>query len=137
MSETVIITGAARGIGAATARLAGQRGYAVCVNYLHNHVAAERVVRDIKMAGGRAVAISADVSVEADVARLFDSCEGLLGRPSALVNNAGSWKPRCEWRRWTRPDFTGSLQQTSLDHSFALAKLCVACLQSTVESADP
>jgi NAD(P)-dependent dehydrogenase (short-subunit alcohol dehydrogenase family) len=89
MSEVVIITGGARGIGAATARLAGERGYAVCVNYLSNHQAAEGVVRAIEAAGGRAVAIAADVSVESEVARLFDGCESLLGRPTALVNNAG------------------------------------------------
>lgn len=89
MSEVVIITGAARGIGAATARLAGQRGYAVCVNYLSNRTAAEGIVRAIESVGGRAAAIAADVSVESEVARLFDSCENRLGRPTALVNNAG------------------------------------------------
>jgi len=89
MSEVVIITGGARGIGAATARLAGQRGYAVCVNYLSNRVAAEGVVRAIESVGGRAIAIAADVSVESEVSRLFDGCESLLCRPTALVNNAG------------------------------------------------
>ena len=89
MSEVVIITGGARGIGAATARLAGQRGYAVCVNYLRNRAAAEAVVQTIVSSGGRAIAIAADVSSESDVSRLFDSCESQLGRPGALVNNAG------------------------------------------------
>lgn len=89
MSKTVLITGAGRGIGAATARLAAARGYAVCVNYLKNQAAAEAVVADITGAGGRALAVRADVSVEADVVRLFQACDGALGRLDALVNNAG------------------------------------------------
>jgi NAD(P)-dependent dehydrogenase (short-subunit alcohol dehydrogenase family) len=88
-SPVVLITGGSRGIGAATARLASRRGYAVCVNYRRERDAAERVVADIEAAGGRAVAIAADVSVEDDVVRLFESCDRTLGPPSALVNNAG------------------------------------------------
>ena len=86
---TVLITGASRGIGAATARLAASRGYAVCVNYLHNHGAAGALVAEIERAGGRAVAIQADVSVEADVVRLFEALDRGLGPIRALVNNAG------------------------------------------------
>jgi NAD(P)-dependent dehydrogenase (short-subunit alcohol dehydrogenase family) len=86
---TVLITGASRGIGAATARLAASRGYAVCVNYLHNHGAASALVAEIERAGGRAVAVQADVSVEADVVRLFEAVERDLGPIRALVNNAG------------------------------------------------
>jgi len=86
---TVLITGASRGIGAATARLAASRGYAVCVNYLHNHGAAGALVAEIERAGGRAVAIQADVSVEADVVRLFEAIDRGLGPIRALVNNAG------------------------------------------------
>lgn len=84
----VLITGAARGIGAATARLAARRGYAVCVNYRSNQPAAEAVVKAIEEGGGQAVAVQADVSVEADVVRLFEECDAWLGKPSALVNNA-------------------------------------------------
>ena len=75
MDKVVLITGGGRGIGAATARLAASRGYAVCVNYRTNRQAAARVVGDIQAAGGRAVAIAADVAVEADVVRLFDECD--------------------------------------------------------------
>ena len=89
MSGVVLITGGSRGIGAATARLAAGRGYAVCVNYRRDHAAAERVIGDITAAGGRAVAVAADVSVEDDVVRLFDTCDRTLGSPGAVVNNAG------------------------------------------------
>ncbi|MCC7178183.1 MAG: SDR family oxidoreductase [Acidobacteria bacterium] len=87
--RVLIVTGASRGIGAATARLAGARGYAVCVNYVRNRDAAEQVVRDIETAGGRAVAVAADVSREADVVRLFQTAAEALGPPCGLVNNAG------------------------------------------------
>jgi NAD(P)-dependent dehydrogenase (short-subunit alcohol dehydrogenase family) len=89
MARVVLITGASRGIGAATARLAAARGYSVCVNYRQNREAAEGVVRDVQAAGSRAVAVSADVALEADVARLFETCESSLGPLDALVNNAG------------------------------------------------
>lgn len=89
MADVIIITGAGRGIGAATARLAGQRGYSVCVNYRNDHAAAARVVNAIELAGGRAIGVAADVSIESDVERLFEACDRNLGRPIALVNNAG------------------------------------------------
>jgi NAD(P)-dependent dehydrogenase (short-subunit alcohol dehydrogenase family) len=85
----VIITGGSRGIGAATARLAAQRGYTVCVNYRRDRQAADTVVASIEAAGGRAVAVAADVSIEADVARLFRTSEEVLGPMVGLVNNAG------------------------------------------------
>ena len=89
MDKVLLITGASRGIGAATARLAAGRGYAVCVNYRRNRDAADAVVQDIQAAGARAVAVAADVAVEADVVRLFETCDAALGPPAALVNNAG------------------------------------------------
>ncbi|MGZ5103518.1 MAG: SDR family oxidoreductase [Usitatibacter sp.] len=85
----MIVTGGGRGIGAATARLAAQRGYAVCVNYLRRREAADAVVAEITGAGGRAVAIAGDVSREADVVRLFDTAQEKLGALTAPVNNAG------------------------------------------------
>lgn len=87
--KIALITGASRGIGAATAWLAAARGYAVCVNYRSNAAAAESVVGGIARAGGRAVAVQADVAIEADVIRLFDTCDRELGLLTALVNNAG------------------------------------------------
>jgi NAD(P)-dependent dehydrogenase (short-subunit alcohol dehydrogenase family) len=89
MAGLVLITGGSRGIGAATARLAASRGYAVCVNYRANAEAAESVVSAITAAGGRAVAVQADVANESDVVRMFETCDAKLGRLTALVNNAG------------------------------------------------
>ena len=89
MSGILVVTGASRGIGAATARLAAARGYAVCVNYLRDRAAADGVVAAIAAAGGRAIAVQADVAVEADVVRLFRTVDDRLGRLTALVNNAG------------------------------------------------
>jgi NAD(P)-dependent dehydrogenase (short-subunit alcohol dehydrogenase family) len=94
MSRVVIITGASRGIGAATARLAGAAGYAVCVNYRQNRAEANRVVADIEAAGGNAIAVGGDVSVEADVVRLFETVDSRLGRLYGLVNNAGVLEPQ-------------------------------------------
>jgi len=84
MAKVMLITGAGRGIGAATARLAVERGYKVCVNYLRDKAAAETLAKEIG-----AVAIAADVSVEADVLRLFKTIDDKLGRLDVLVNNAG------------------------------------------------
>lgn len=83
MKKVLLVTGGGRGIGAATARLAAERGYAVCINYLRD-AAAETLAKEI---GG--IAVAADVSVEADVVRLFETIDAKLGRISALVNNAG------------------------------------------------
>ncbi len=84
----LVVTGGGRGIGAATARLAAARGYDVCVNYRTNTDAAARVVADVEAAGRRAIAVAADVSIESDVVRLFETCDRALGRVDALVNNA-------------------------------------------------
>ena len=83
------VTGGSRGIGAATATLAAERGYAVCVNYRKNRTAAEAVVAAIQAAGGRALAVCADVASEADVVRLFETVDAQMGPLTALVNNAG------------------------------------------------
>jgi NAD(P)-dependent dehydrogenase (short-subunit alcohol dehydrogenase family) len=89
MPSVILITGASRGIGAATARLAGERGYSVCVNYRTNREAAETVVNSIESRGAKAVAVAADVTIESDVVRLFETCDKTLGSLTALVNNAG------------------------------------------------
>ena len=89
----IMVTGGSRGIGAATARLAAARGHAVCVDYTSNEAAALRVVADIVAAGGKAIAVPADVSEEADVQRLFATCDHELGRVTGLVNNAGVVAP--------------------------------------------
>jgi NAD(P)-dependent dehydrogenase (short-subunit alcohol dehydrogenase family) len=86
---TLIVTGASRGIGAAIGRLAGQRGYGVAVNYSRGESEAKKVASDILGAGGRAVAIRADISREEDILGLFQTAESELGPIKALVNNAG------------------------------------------------
>ena len=89
MDRVAIITGASRGIGAATALLAASRGYAVCVNFQKNEAAAREVVDAIVRGGGRAIAVGADVSREGDVVRLFETVDWELGTVTALVNTAG------------------------------------------------
>jgi NAD(P)-dependent dehydrogenase (short-subunit alcohol dehydrogenase family) len=88
-AKVVLVTGASRGIGAATAILAGKQGWSVVVNYVANAVAADAVVRHIVAAGGTAIAVQADVAVQADITRLFATVDEKLGRLDALVNNAG------------------------------------------------
>ncbi|MFN2461872.1 MAG: SDR family oxidoreductase [Candidatus Velthaea sp.] len=88
-ARTLVVTGGSRGIGAAVAKLAAQRKYAVAVNYAVNEVAARRVVDEIRGAGGTATAIRGDVAVDTDVIALFAEAERTLGPIAALVNNAG------------------------------------------------
>ncbi len=89
MSGVLLVTGGGRGIGAATARLGAARGYAVCVNYRTNAQAAAAVVAEIEAAGGRALAVRADVAREPEVIALFETVDRELGPVTALVNNAG------------------------------------------------
>lgn len=89
MSKLVLITGGSRGIGAATALLAARQGYAVAVNYSANSLAADEVVRLIRQSGGQAMAVQADVAVEAQVITMFEKIDAKFGPLSALVNNAG------------------------------------------------
>jgi len=87
--KIILITGASRGIGAATARLAGHLGYSVCINYRKNAAAADLLVQEIESKGGSAIAIQADVGIEPEVIRLFEEVDRSLGPLNALVNNAG------------------------------------------------
>jgi NAD(P)-dependent dehydrogenase (short-subunit alcohol dehydrogenase family) len=76
---TLIVTGASRGIGAAIARMASERGYAVAVNFATGEAEARSLVEQIASAGGRAYVTQADVSREEDVIRLFETAEKKLG----------------------------------------------------------
>ena len=87
--KNLLITGASRGIGAATAVLAASQGWAVAVNYVSNAAAAQAVVEQITQTGGKAIAVQADVSKEAEVLRMFALVDDTLGRITGLVNNAG------------------------------------------------
>ena len=87
--KTAVVTGAAKGIGAAIARALGSEGASVVVNYSSDRAGAERVVREIAGRGGKAVAVQGDVSKEADVRRLFEETRKAFGPIDVLVNNAG------------------------------------------------
>ena len=89
MNPVLLVTGASRGIGAATALLAAQQGWAVAVNYTANSLAADEVVRRIRAGGGTAMAVQADVADEAQVLAMFARVDAKLGPLSGLVNNAG------------------------------------------------
>jgi len=89
LDQVLLITGGSRGIGAATALLAAQRGFAVAVNYASNSLAADEVVRTIRDGGGRAISVQADVGDEAQVLAMFEKVDAKFGRLTALVNNAG------------------------------------------------
>jgi NAD(P)-dependent dehydrogenase (short-subunit alcohol dehydrogenase family) len=91
--KTILITGAARGIGRATAILCGRQGCAVGVNYAANEAAAQATVAAVEAAGGRAVAIQGDVAIEADVIRMFDTITETFGQPDGVVINAGIAAP--------------------------------------------
>lgn len=117
--KVLLITGASRGIGRATAILAAARGYAVCVNYVDNRDAAAEVVATIRNAGGRARAEAADVGNERDVVDLFDRTVAAFGRLDGLVINAG-----IAGARVPLVDMTAADMERTLDTNLLGAMLC-------------
>ena len=89
MQKIMLVTGASRGIGAETARLAAQAGYAVCINFHQSESEANELLDSLLASGATAIAVQADISDESDVSRLFEAIDSQLGRLTALVNNAG------------------------------------------------
>ena len=108
--KVTIVTGGSRGIGRATCLLAAKAGHAVCVNYASDSAAAESVVAEIEAAGGKAIAVGADTSVEADVIRLFETVDAELGTVTGLVNNAGIHGPRGPVKDLTADDIRRGLE---------------------------
>jgi len=101
MSKAILVTGASRGIGRAAARLAGQRGWAVGLNYAGNADAARAAAAEVEAEGGRALAIQDDVSVEADVIAMFDAAQNAFGAlDGSLTTRACSVLP-CRSPTWT------------------------------------
>ncbi len=103
----MLVTGGSRGIGAATALIAASRGWRIALSYQSNAAAADEVVGKIRAAGGTAIAVQADVGVEADVLRLFRTVDEQLGTLSVLINNAGMLEQQTrldqmELDRWQR-----------------------------------
>lgn len=90
MEKVLLITGGSRGIGAATALAAAAQGYRICINYLSDHAAAERVCTQVRALGAQAIAVQADVSNEDEIIRLYSRIDADLGRITHLVNNAAT-----------------------------------------------
>ena len=88
-NKVLLVTGGSRGIGASVCRLAGQAGWQVVVNYASNREAAERVVEDIRAAGGTAISVEGDVGTELGLASIFAAVDATFGQLDGLVNNAG------------------------------------------------
>ena len=107
MSRVMLITGASRGIGAATARLAAHQGYALCLNYHQREDAVKQVIEQVHAAGVSAITVKADVADEGQVVQMFEMIDREFGRLDVLVNNAGMLEQQMRLEqmdaaRWTR-----------------------------------
>jgi NAD(P)-dependent dehydrogenase (short-subunit alcohol dehydrogenase family) len=125
----LLITGASRGIGASTARLAARQGYDVAVNYLQDRKAADAVVADIEAAGRRGIAIQADMSKEADIERMFATVDKELGRLTHLVYNTGITGPASRLEALTTKDAQDILT-TNVLGAFLAARAAIPRLSS-------
>ena len=121
MKRVLLITGGSRGIGAATALLAAQDGWAVAVNYASNQAAANQVVQAIVQAGGQAIAVQGDVADEGEITRMFATVDQQLGPVTGLVNNAGvvDVTARVENMSWQRLE---RMMRINVLGTFACAK---------------
>jgi NAD(P)-dependent dehydrogenase (short-subunit alcohol dehydrogenase family) len=126
LGQTVLITGASRGIGAATALAAARQGYDVAVNYTRHRDAALKVVDHITQMGRKAVAVQGDVGKPEDIGRLFAETEASLGPISALVNNAGITGPIGPFSRTT----DATIERVFQVNVYGLMQCCRAALAS-------
>jgi NAD(P)-dependent dehydrogenase (short-subunit alcohol dehydrogenase family) len=121
MSKVLLITGASRGIGAETARLAAAHGYSLCLNYLHNERAASELLEALTAGGHQAIMFQANVGIESEVEAMFRAIDRDLGRLDGLVNNAGILEPQSDLvdmspERWQR------ILETNVIGSFLCAR---------------
>ena len=121
MSKVLLITGASRGIGAETARLAAAHGYSLCLNYLHNERAANELLEALTAGGHEAIMFQANVGIESEVEAMFRAIDRDLGRLDGLVNNAGILEPQSDLvdmspERWQR------ILETNVIGSFLCAR---------------
>ncbi len=137
-SSILLVTGASRGIGAATAVLAAARGWTVVLNYRRNAEAAEALVEAIRADGGHALALQADVSDPGQVASLFEQIDVRLGRLDGLVNNAGvlERQTRLEDVDLARVQRIFATNLLGAPCS-AASRRCVACPPATADAAAP
>lgn len=124
-NKVAIITGSSRGIGAETAKLFSEHGYGVCINYVSNKAAAERLKSEITGKGGRCITVRADVSSSEDVARLFETVDRELGPVSVLVNNAAILKGQCRFEDITEDRFHQVLHTNVIS--------CFLCCQEAIK----
>lgn len=124
MTETVIVTGASSGIGAATARQLGAQGANVVVNYMSSAALAEGVAADVVRAGGKAIAVQADIGSETDILRMFEATDRAFGPLTGLVNNAGINGP--QWRTADNYDFAETMSILAVN----TVGLLVCCSQA-------
>jgi NAD(P)-dependent dehydrogenase (short-subunit alcohol dehydrogenase family) len=124
INKVAIITGSSRGIGAEAAKLFAENGYAVCINYISNDLAAEKIKSEILQRGGRCISVKADVSNSSDVIRLFTTVDLELGPVSVLVNNAGILKTQCRLEEITEARFIEVLK-TNVMSCFLCSKEAV------------
>lgn len=127
--KTVLITGSSRGIGAHTARLFAQHGYAICLNYKSNQRAAESLQTEIRQMGVACIAVAADVSDEAQVIQLFQTIDEKLGRLSVLVNNAAILKPQSRLTELTA-ERVNDVLRTNVTSAFLCSREAVKRMSS-------
>lgn len=109
-NKVAIITGSSRGIGAEAAKLFAKNGYAVCINYVSDDLAAEKIKNEIAQSGGRCISVKADVSISSEVYSLFETVDRELGCVSVLVNNAAILKNQCRMEEITEERFNEVLR---------------------------